>query len=208
MINFYQTDNIKFMKNKPNNYYGLAIVDPPYGLKGKTNTPHKEGQSMKNSLNKFKKTEWDESTPTKEYFNELFRVSKNQIIWGGNYFDLPPNRGFIIWDKMVYIPTMSQIEQAYVSEDRLPILIKINNNNANRIHPTQKPIKLYRWALQNYAKNGMKILDTHGGSMTNAIACDMEGYDLDICEINKEYFNNGVKAFNEYKKQQTMFQPK
>jgi len=205
MVNFFNCDNIEFMKTKPDNYYDLAVVDPPYGLKGKTNTPHKEGQSMKNSLNRFKATEWDNATPSNEYFKELFRVSKNQIIWGGNYFDLPPNRGFIIWDKMVYIPTMSQIEQAYVSEDRLPKLVKINNNNADRIHPTEKPIKLYRWILQNYAKEGFKILDTHGGSHTNAIACDMEGFDLDICEIDGNYFKSGLNAFDNYKKQSTLF---
>ena len=127
----------------------------------------------------------DNSCP--EGFNELFRVSKNQIIWGGNYFDLPPNRGFIIWDKMVYIPTMSQIEQAWVSEDRLPKLVKINNTDKDRMHLTQKPIDLYRWILQNYAKEGFKILDTHGGSFTNAIACDMEGFDLDDADSFKMF---------------------
>jgi len=149
--------------------------------------------------------------PTKEYFEELFRVSKNQIIWGGNYFDLPPNRGFIIWDKMVYIPTMSQIEQAFVSEDRLPKLIKINNNDFNRIHLTQKPVKLYEWLLKNYAKQGDKILDTHGGSLSIALAVhnvnhiDKMDLTLDVCELDTDYYNDGVTRYKNHIKQLTIF---
>jgi len=204
-ICFYNCDNIEFMKTKPDNYYDLAIVDPPYGLDNKSHTYHSPGQSQKNSISRFKPVKWDKTPPTPEYFRELKRVSKNQIIWGGNHFDLPPNRGFIIWDKMVYIPTMSQIEQAYVSEDRLPKLVKINNSDPNRIHVTQKPVKLYRWILHNYATIGMNILDTHGGSFTNAVACDMEGFELDIIEIDKKYFKDGLKAFDVYKSQTKLF---
>ena len=204
-ICFYNIDNIEFMKTKPDNFYDLAIVDPPYGLGKKLAHAGNGKNAQSNFTDDFLQKNWDEKIPPKEYFNELFRVSKNQIIWGGNYFNLPPNRGFIIWDKMVFIPTMSRIEQAYVSEDRLPQLIQINNTNAKRIHLTQKPIKLYRWILQNYANQGMKIIDTHGGSFTNAIACDMEGFELDICEIDKEYYNNGLKAFDEYKMQGVLF---
>ena len=194
-------DNMQLMARYEDNHFDLAIVDPPYGLSGKTNTPHKEGQSMKNSLNRFKKTEWDSEVPPKSYFKELFRVCKNQIIWGGNYFDLPPNRGFVIWDKMVYIPTMSQIEQAWVSEDRLPKLVKINNTDKDRIHPTQKPIQLYEWLLMNYAKEGDKILDTHLGSGSIALACHNLGYDLTACELDKEYYEAGLKRLEQHQSQ-------
>jgi site-specific DNA-methyltransferase (adenine-specific) len=204
-INFFNCDNIEFMKSKPDNYYTLAIVDPPYGLGKKLAHAGNGKNSQSKFTDEFLQKNWDEKVPPKEYFKELFRVSKNQIIWGGNYFDLPPNRGFIIWDKMVYIPTMSQIEQAWVSEDRLPKLVKINNTDKDRIHLTQKPIDLYRWILKNYAKEGFKILDTHGGSFTNAIACDMEGFDLDIIEIDGTYFDNGVQAFDKYKQQLKLF---
>jgi len=196
---------MKFMKNLPNNYYDLAIVDPPYGL-GKRTT---DGGSKRNSQTKFmddiRRTDWDNERPTHEYFQELFRVAKHQIIWGGNYFALPAHRTFIVWDKMTYVPTMSQVEIAWTSFDSPARYIKINSNDANRIHPTQKPVKLYRWCLQNYAEKGWKILDTHGGSMNIAIACDEEGFDLDVCEIDKKYFQDATHQFNEYKRQLKLF---
>jgi len=151
--------------------------------------------------NDFKLKRWDKNPPPQEYFNELFRVSKNQIIWGGNYFILPPNRGFIIWDKMVFIPTMSRIEQAWTSFDRLPKLIQINNNDANRIHLTQKPVQLYKWLLKNYAKEGDTILDTHFGSLSIGIACWDAGYDLDAWEIDHDYFEAGKKRLENHRAQ-------
>lgn len=205
-INFFNVDCIEFMKSKPDKCYDLAIVDPPYGL-GKRLA---HGCKLKkNSQSKFTEDyyskNWDNKTPDDEYFNELFRVTKNQIIWGGNYFNLPPCRGFIIWDKMVYIPSMSRIEQAWTSFDKLPQLVQINNTDANRIHLTQKPVKLYRWLLSRYATKRMKILDTHGGSFTHAIAAEIEGFDLDIMDIDSEYFQAGVNAFNLHKRQQRLF---
>jgi len=205
MLNITNEDNIELMARYEDNYFDLAIVDPPYGL-GKKLAHAGNGKNAQSKFsNDFLKKQWDAEVPKKEYFEELMRVSKNQIIWGGNYFDLPPNRGFIIWDKMVYIPTMSQIEQAWVSEDRLPILVKINNTDKNRIHLTQKPVSLYQWLLQNYAKEGDKILDTHLGSGSIAIACHKMKYDLTACELDKEYYNKAMQRIEEHTNQLCLF---
>ena len=193
-------DNMQLMARYEDNYFDLAIVDPPYGLGDKTT----KGGCDRNSQVKFKEHSWDNEIPTDEYFKELFRVSKKQIIWGGNYFPYiwkKGCRGLITWDKMVYIPTMSQIEYAWYSEDRLPKLVKINNNNSNRLHPTQKPVKLYEWLLMNYAKEGDKILDTHLGSGSIAIACHNLGYDLTACELDKDYYEASIKRINQHKAQ-------
>jgi site-specific DNA-methyltransferase (adenine-specific) len=191
------------MKRYPDNYFDLAIVDPPYGLGNKTT----QGGSKRNSNANFKNHDWDNSIPSAEYFKELKRVSKNYIIWGGNYMleHLSNCRCFITWDKMVYIPTMSQIELALTSFDLLPQLVKINNNDVNRQHPTQKPVKLYEWILMNYAKEGDKILDTHLGSGSIAIACHNLGFDLVACELDTEYYNNALKRLQQHKAQLTMF---
>lgn len=201
-INFYNVDNIEFMRTKPDDYYDLAIVDPPYGIGEK----FKGGKTGKMNFNEVVEKDWDK-VPSKEYWKELFRTSKNQIVWGGNYFDLPPSRCFIVWDKKISEDfTLAMAELAWTSFDKLAKIIRLPTpKTGGKRHPTQKPIKLYRKVLSMYAEKGFKILDTHGGSFTNAIACDMENYDLDICEIDKTYFDNGVKAFNTYKQQLTMF---
>ena len=199
-INFYNIDNIEFMKTKPDNYYDLAIVDPPYGIDiNNSGTHFKEKYEVK---------DWDKNTPTTEYFEELKRVSKNQIIWGGNYFldRLGNCKCYIVWDKKIAEDmSFAMCEMAWTSFKNGAKIYKKTAMQQDRIHPTQKPIDLYRWTLKRYAEKGMKILDTHGGSMTIAKACDKEGYDLDICEIDKTYFDNGVNAFNEYKKQLSLF---
>jgi site-specific DNA-methyltransferase (adenine-specific) len=196
------------MSRYEDNHFDLAIVDPPYGL-GKRTT---DGGSKKNTQTKFmddiRRSNWDDVIPTDNYFKELFRVSKKQIIWGGNYFPyIWKNgcRGLITWDKMVYIPTMSQIEYAWFSEDKLPKLVKINNNDSNRQHPTQKPVKLYEWLLMNYAKEGDKILDTHLGSGSIALACHNLKYDLTACELDKEYYDAAIKRIEQHKAQLKMF---
>jgi site-specific DNA-methyltransferase (adenine-specific) len=197
-------DNMELMARYEDNYFDLAIVDPPYGL-GKRTT---DGGEKKNSNARFNSHEWDDSIPNNQYFDELFRVSKKQIIWGGNYFPyIWKNgcRGLITWDKMVYIPTMSQIEYAWFSEDKLPKLVKINNNDSNRIHPTQKPVKLYEWLLMNYAKEGDKILDTHLGSGSIAIACHNLKFDLTACELDTEYFNAAMQRLKDHTAQQRLF---
>jgi len=197
----FNMDCVEAMKSYPDNYFELAIVDPPYGL-GKRTT---DGGTKRNTQTKFmqdiRRTNWDDNVPTDDYWKELFRVSKNQIVWGGNYFGLPAHRCFIVWDKMTYVPTMSQVEQAWTSFDSPARLKKINSNNPNRLHPTQKPVALYRWLLQNYAKEGDKILDTHLGSGSSRIAADMEGYNFTGYELDKDYFDASVKRFNDYKQQ-------
>jgi len=194
-------DNMDLMARYEDNYFDLAIVDPPYRDE-KDNQPTKdmrENGSMKNFGNK----------PTKKYFNELFRVSKNQIIFGANNFDcLPAYKGFFIYKKKTITEkfTMSMCELAFVSEG-LSTVSKIAEflpQNPNRIHPTQKPVKLYEWLLLNYAKKGNKILDTHLGSMSIAIACHNLGFDLTGCELDKEYYDKGIERLNNHKKQLTI----
>ncbi len=203
-MNITNEDNIILMARYEDNHFDLAIVDPPYGLGNKTTS----GGSKRNSNAKFEDHDWDNAIPDNNYFDELIRVSKEQIVWGGNYFPyLWKNgcRGLITWDKMVYIPTMSQIEYAWYSEDKLPKLIKINNTDSNRLHPTQKPVKLYEWLLMNYAKEGDKILDTHLGSGSIAIACHNLGYDLTACELDGDYFNKSMVRINNHIAQKRLF---
>jgi len=211
-INFFNCDNIEFMKTKPDNYYNLAIVDPPYGI-GAGGKNFKSGTSSNSKI--YRDTDWDSSIPSEEYFNELKRVSKNQIVWGGNYFFeyLGNCRCFIFWDKNQPMDNYADGELAWTSFDKVAKkykkdwfggLAKERDQN-QRIHPTQKPIQLYRWILKTYAEKGNKILDTHGGSMSISIACDMEGFDLDICEIDAEYFRTGLYEFDRYKSQTKLF---
>lgn len=204
-INFNNIDCIEFMKDKPDKYYDLAIVDPPYGI------GMDGGNVGYKGFNNFEKKNWDKEIPSNEYFEQLFRVSKNQIIFGGNYYKLPPTRCFLVWDKGegFYNRTYAECELAWTSFESNTVKIKhdplAKGDYKGKIHPCQKPVTIYRWILQKYAKEGMKILDTHGGSMSIAIACDMEGFDLDICELDKEYFDKAIKRFNEYKSQPTLF---
>ncbi len=200
----YNQDCMEAMKEMKDNQFDLAIVDPPYGLGKKTTS----GGSKRNSNARFDNHKWDNTIPTNEYFIELKRVSNNQIVWGGNYFPFLWDkrcRGLITWDKMVYIPTMSQVEYAWYSRDTLPKLVKINNNDNNRFHPTQKPVKLYEWLLMNYAKEGDTILDTHLGSGSIAIACYNLGFDLTGYEIDKEYFEAATKRIEQHKQQTRLF---
>ena len=196
-LKIYNGDNMELMKNYSDNYFDLAIVDPPYGLGDRTT----KGGCKKNTQVRFENHNWDNEIPPNDYFIELFRVSKNQIIWGGNYFPFLWSkgcRGLIVWDKMVYIPTMSQIEIAWYSKDKLPKLIKINNNDSNRIHPTQKPVKLYKWILENYGDKDFKILDTHLGSASSAIAAFYYGCKEFVgIEIDENYYNKSIKRIKE-----------
>jgi site-specific DNA-methyltransferase (adenine-specific) len=207
-INFYNVDCIEIMKSKPDKCYDLAIVDPPYGI-GYDGAKQTSGSHGGRKAHEFKG--WDSNIPTKEYFDELFRVSKNQIIWGANYMVeyLKPSMGWIVWRKDRGNFSSSDAELCYTSFNRAlreytknPLVLV---REGGTIHPTQKPICLYRWILVNYAKPNDKILDTHGGSMTIAKACEIEGFDLDICEIDSEYFQAGVNAFNLHKRQQRLF---
>lgn len=203
----YNMDCIEGMKHYPDKYFDLAIVDPPYGLGSKLAHAGNGKNAQSKFTDDFKLKNWDNQIPPYEYFIELFRVSKNQIIWGGNYFldHLPSTRGFITWDKMVFIPTMSRIEMAWTSFDKLPLLVQINNNDANRIHLTQKPIKLYEWILSKYAEKGQRILDTHLGSGSSRIACYRNGFDFVGFEIDTEYCQAMEKRFHNEISQQRLF---
>lgn len=199
-------DNMALMARYPDNYFDLAIVDPPYGLGDKT-----VNGGIKNSQTRFitdlKLKNWDNSIPKKEYFIELKRISKEQIIWGGNYMlkYLENTKCILIWDKMTYIPTMSQFEFAFCSMNKHPKLIKINSNDLNRQHPTQKPVALYKWILDKYAKEGDKILDTHLGSGSIAIACHDYGFELTACELDKEYYDKAIQRIQNHTSQLKIF---
>ena len=200
MINFHNTDNMEFMATKPDNYYDLAVVDPEFGI-GIGNSPRLVTDKG------LKAKEWDNKPVDMNYFTELFRVSKQQIIWGGNYYPLPANKHCVIWDKMQPEGmSFGMFDYAWTSFNGANKMFRYSvQKEQNKRHPTQKPVQLYRWILQRYAEKGFKILDTHGGSGSITIACDMEGFDLDICEIDKEYFDASVKRYNTYKSQLKLF---
>ena len=200
-------DCMDWMKQIPDKFYDLAIVDPPYGI-DLANMNMGIGKSKKSSKienRKWKPKDWDKEAPTEEYFTELFRVSKDQIIWGGNYFDLKPCYGYVLWDKE--IPeglSFSSCEMAWHSFKKSPKIYRYSayKNKKTKFHPTQKPIALYEWLLSNYAKQGDKILDTHGGSMSHAIACHNLGFELTIIEKDKDYFDAAIKRLKWHQKQQ------
>ena len=200
---------MELMARYPDNYFELAIVDPPYGIK---RDGHK-GVEAKNKKHNWKKYEfkgWDIERPSELYWKELFRVSKNQIVFGANYFTeyLPPSMGWIFWDKGQDL-TMSDGELAFTSFNKA-LRRKIMNRcqlviEGNLLHPTQKPIKLYEWLLMNYAKEGDKILDTHLGSGSSRIAAHNLGFDFTACELDTEYFEAQEKRFQQHISQQRLF---
>jgi len=195
-------DNMELMARYEDNYFDLAIVDPDYGLNEKIS----QGGTW---AKKYSKDSGNlGGKPNEMYFNELIRVSKNYIIWGGNYFTdhIPSARCFIVWRKiqMLGMHTMADCELALTSFDKNAKIFD-SNNSRDRIHICQKPVKLYEWLLHNYAKEGDKILDTHGGSMSIAIACHNMRFDLTLCELDEEYYNAGLKRLENHKKQLTMF---
>ena len=198
-------DNMELMARYEDNYFDLAIVDPPYGI-DKLLYRSSYGNCV-GSLTKYSDNRWDKETPTQEYFKELMRVSKNQIIWGANYFleYLPNTRGVICWDKKKYVPNFSAWEVAWTSFDCVAKIFRQLNIDPKRIHPTQKPVKLYEWLLMNYAKEGNKILDTHLGSGSIAIACHNLGFELTACELDKDYYDAAMKRLEQHKAQQRLF---
>jgi len=210
-------DNMKLMSRYEDNHFDIAIVDPPYGI-GISSNPVRQ---------KHNKKKWDDNIPQKEYFDELFRVSKDQIIWGGNYFDLPPTQGFFIWDKkQPHDFSLAMCEYAWSSLQKPAKMWSLSVlKEKGKIHPTQKPVELYEWILLNNAqkkcdhKHGeqdrsicsdcrnsdVKILDTHLGSGSIAIACHNLGFDLTACELDEEYFNAAIKRIEQHKAQQRLF---
>lgn len=218
-IRLFNVDCMEFMRGVPDKHYELAIVDPPYGINvGSSGVLHNNSKYDRGfkSNKKYKPVGWDKSTPNKKYFEELLRVSKKSIIWGGNFFfdHLSSQRSFIVWYKKGKDtnPNFSPCEFAWTNCGGLPAVCFIDwigfgyiNSGETKIHPTQKPVALYKWLLKNYAKDGDKILDTHGGSMSIAIACHDMGFDLDLCELDPDYYAAGVKRFEQHKAQLSLF---
>jgi len=205
----YNMDCIEGMKQYHDNHFDLAVVDPPYGINrsGQTETFTK---NPKHKRKHFDDKGWDNKKPNIEYWNQLFRVSKNQIVWGANYFTeyLPASMGWIFWDKGQDL-SMSDGELAFSSFKRALRRIKINRGQlmieGGTIHPTQKPVKLYDWIFHNYAKEGDLILDTHLGSQSSRIAANKAGLDFVGFEIDKEYFEQGNERYNNFISQLRMF---
>ena len=222
-ISITNEDNMALMARYPDNYFDLAIVDPPYGIGAdeaqnsaaeqriKANGKSKAGRGYK----LYKKSEWDNEIPSAEYFKELIRVSKNQIVWGGNYMTehLPPSMGWIIWDKGQRGFSLADGEMAWTSFDKAMRIfefsragcIKSNNTAIDKFHPTAKPFELYKYCLDKYAKEGDKILDTHLGSGSIAIACHDYGFELTACELDKEYYNKAIERIKNHVSQAKLF---
>lgn len=220
----YNIDCMECMKSIPDKFFELAVVDPPYGINAPnmsmgTNLNRKRGgynsQSVAQRLKKGRLNsgvgklknralntmpcDWDYSPPPRKYFDELFRVSRNQVIWGGNYFPLPPTRGVLCWDKMQPWENFSQFELAWTSFDCPAAIIHLSNtggaNRETKIHPTQKPVELYHWVFKKFANPGDKIFDSHLGSGSSRIAAYKMGFDFYATEIDKQYFDAQEKRF-------------
>jgi site-specific DNA-methyltransferase (adenine-specific) len=195
---------MELMARYPDKYFDLAIVDPPYGIGINESIGRRKGEKHSG----YKKVKWDNEIPTKDYFNELFRVSKNQIIWGGNYFldYLNATPCFLMWDKgFSELVTFAQFELAWTSFKTSSKKFNHSHIQNDKQHPTQKPVALYKWLLHKYAKQGDKILDTHLGSGSIAIACHDYGFDLTACELDKEYFDKAMERLNNHMAQQKLF---
>ena len=199
-------DNMLLMARYSDNYFDLAIVDPPYGIDVANINFGARDLKNKSCDNK----DWDKCIPSKKYFDELKRVSKEQIIWGANYFNcFSGNNGAIIWDKLQPLPTSSQCEIA--SYSRLKKVFKYTQRWTNFVntkisnHPTEKPLELYRYLLDNFAKQGDKILDTHLGSGSIAIACHDYGFELTACELDKEYYDKAIQRIKNHVSQTKLF---
>jgi len=194
------------LREAPDNHWDLAICDPPYGIEGRL-TREDSLLNKYHSVN-LPKGKYFNSMPCKEYFAELNRVACNAIIWGGNYFTMPPSRGFVIWDKLTGIPNISHCEYAWTSLDCCSKIFRWNNQgflSETKIHPTQKPVALYKWLLTNYAKPGQTILDTHMGSQSSRIAAWDLGFDFTGFELDEDYYKAGCERFEIHTAQAKLF---
>lgn len=234
MIELLNIDCMEYMAKQPNGAFDLAIVDPPYGINAPNmsmgNAPNREdgwhreestavkirkgrlnqgSGKLKNRALNTMNCDWDFAVPSSEYFTELRRVSKNQIIWGGNYFHLPPSRCIICWDKVQPWENFSQWEMAWTSYDKPAAMIRHSNtggaNAETKIHPTQKPVRLYMWLLKKFGADKPRILDTHLGSGSSAIAAHYFGCDFVGCEIDQDYYNAAKERFGLETAQHTLF---
>jgi site-specific DNA-methyltransferase (adenine-specific) len=212
----FNEDCIQVMKRYPDKWFDLAVVDPPYGIGfGEFNRTNKASNGERYKSNKYKNSKWDDDIPSDEYFAELMRVSKNQIVWGGNYFPyLWQNgcKGFIYWHKGNPVPNFADGELAWTSFNKVAKQFDFRyygnlqgrTSAEDKIHPTQKPVALYDWLLQNYAEKGNKILDTHLGSGSSRIAAHKAGLDFVGCELDKEYFDAADKRYKDFISQLTL----
>ena len=219
MLTITNEDNMELMARYPDKYFELAIVDPPYGIGFAGFEKHYGGGKAKTKTSLHKPFfGGDKNPPNKEYFNQLIRVSKNQIIWGANHFiENIPNANsssWIVWNKINGDNPFADAELAWSSFNTAVRLFEFKwqgmlqgnmKNKEIRIHPTQKPVALYKWILDKYAKPGDKILDTHLGSGSIAIACHDYGFDLTACELDKEYFDKAMQRINNHTKQLNLF---
>lgn len=209
----YMMDCIQGMKKYPDKYFDLAVVDPPYGIGFSDYERGGMGQKVKERYTKNEKKKWDNTVPLIEYFTELYRVSKNQIIWGGNYFDLLPTQCFLFWYKQNPVPNFSDGELAWTSFKKPAMCfdyryygnIQGNTSAGAKIHPTQKPIALYDWLFNNFATEGMKILDTHLGSGSSRIAANKAKLNFVGFEIDEEYFIKAEKRYADFTSQLRLF---
>jgi site-specific DNA-methyltransferase (adenine-specific) len=204
-------DCMELLKATPDKFYDLAVIDPPYGIARFGNRYELSNRLCKEAkLNK-----WDVK-PETEYFTELFRGSKKSIIWGANNFILPESEYFIVWDKQQSVANFASAEYAWtnikmpakVFRHSIHQVMATRKEDGGKIHPTQKPVALYEWLLTNYAKQGDKILDTHLGSGSHAIACNNLGFELTACELDTDYFEASIKRIEQASKQATLFEPK
>ena len=205
-------DNMAMMARYPDKYFDLAIVDPPYGI-GADKAQNNGGEKF--GYKKYKDSDWDSSIPSQDFFIELQRVSKNQIIFGGNYMTefLKPSMGWIIWDKGQRDFSLADGEMAWTSFNKAMRIfefsrascIKSNNTAIEKFHPTAKPFELYKWLLDKYAKQGDKILDTHLGSGSIAIACHDYRFELTACELDKEYYDKAIERIKNHTNQTKLF---
>jgi len=200
-------DNMLLMARYPDNYFDLAIVDPPYGISINMNMGLKKGKRKNHTVKK-----WDDSIPSEEYFNELMRISKNQIIWGGNYFPLPLTKSWVFWDKNVPEGvSFADGELAWTSFDKTLVKLDVpysgfqGMDENGKIHPTQKPVKLYKNILDKWGEPNFKIIDTHLGSGSIAIACHDYGFELTACELDKEYYDKAIQRIKNHVSQQKLF---
>ena len=210
----YLMDCMEGLKQIPDKYFELAIVDPPYGINfGTFNRTNTDSNGIKYKANKYHNADWDKETPKDEYWEQLFGISKNQIIWGGNYFLLPPTQCFIFWYKQNPVTNFADGELAWTSfkkparcfDYRYYGNLQGNTSADAKIHPTQKPVALYEWLIKNYAKPNDKILDTHLGSGSSRIAAHKANLPFMGFELDEDYFKASVKRFEQHTNQTRLF---
>lgn len=198
---------MEYMAGVPDKFFDLAIVDPPYGIEINMNMGRRAGKKKAHE-----EKDWDDAIPTPDYFMELDRVSKNMIIWGGNYFPLPLTKSWIFWDKEVPEGVdFADGELAWTSFDKTLVKARVRYtgfqgmDDGGKIHPTQKPVALYKWLLNKYTETGFKIFDSHLGSGSHAIACHDYNLEMTACEIDPEYYEKAAKRINGHISQTKLF---